>query len=270
MTRLFSTFSISAVLAALAFAQPPGPPLHEPGGFDHVLIKGALGFDGRVVTGAPYSAQAVSETTQALADGNTINRKTTAAVARDSQGRTRREETLSNIGPWSTDGQARSMVFINDPVANANYVLDASRHTANKMAVPQFRAHQKAVESSAASGDNVLHARKRLDSANIKKESLGTQTVGGVAAEGTRLTHTIPAGQIGNARPIDIVDEQWVSPDLKVVVMSKHTDPRSGTTTYTLTNIQRAEPDVSLFAVPSDYTVQQGPGGGPAGYERRR
>jgi hypothetical protein len=91
------------------------------------------------------------------------------------------------------------------------------------------------------------------------KTSLGTQTIEGVQAEGTKLTITIPAGQIGNEQPIITESESWYSPDLQAVVMSKTSDPRMGVTTYTLTNINRSEPDSSLFQVPSDYTIQEEP-----------
>ncbi len=80
--------------------------------------------------------------------------------------------------------------------------------------------------------------------------------VEGVEAEGKRITHTIPAGEIGNDRPIEIVSESWYSSELQVLVMTRHSDPRRGETTYRLTNINRAEPDRSLFEVPADYTVR--------------
>src|SRR2546428_519360 len=97
----------------------------------------------------------------------------------------------------------------------------------------------------------------QLSSSSAKTESLGTQAIEGLQAEGTRTTFTIPAGQIGNDRPIDIVDERWYSPDLQVVVLSKHSDPRMGEHVYRLTNITRAEPARTLFEVPSDYTVTE-------------
>jgi hypothetical protein len=77
------------------------------------------------------------------------------------------------------------------------------------------------------------------------------------------VTRTIPAGQIGNSQPIETVHETWMSDDLKVPVLVKTTDPRTGTTTTQLTNINRSEPDPALFQVPSDYTVRKGPGGPP-------
>jgi hypothetical protein len=96
------------------------------------------------------------------------------------------------------------------------------------------------------------------DQGQQKEESLGTQTIEGVTVEGTRLTFTVPAGEIGNTLPMELVRETWYSPELQVVVMSKFRDPRSGETTYRLTTLSRSEPDHSLFAVPADYNVSEG------------
>jgi hypothetical protein len=99
--------------------------------------------------------------------------------------------------------------------------------------------------------------RKEISSPDGRKkvESLGKKMIEGVEAEGRRSTVTIAAGEIGNTLPIEIVDENWYSPDLQVQVMTRHSDPRSGETIYRLTNIKRSEPDRSLFAVPTDYTI---------------
>lgn len=105
----------------------------------------------------------------------------------------------------------------------------------------------------------------------LKKESLGTQTINGIVAEGTRTTHIIPAGQIGNEKALQVVSERWYSADLQIVLKSTRTDPRTGTTTYTVTSIQRTEPAATLFAVPAGYSVQtgrRGPGG-PGGRASR-
>jgi TonB family protein len=96
---------------------------------------------------------------------------------------------------------------------------------------------------------------------NAKTEPLGTQVIEGVQAEGKRITITIPAGQIGNERPIEIVRESWFSPELQITVMTRQYDPRQGETIYRLTNLNRAEPDASLFQVPSDYTIKEEPFG---------
>ena len=90
-----------------------------------------------------------------------------------------------------------------------------------------------------------------------KKESLGKQFIEGVEADGTRSTVTIPPGEIGNERAIEIVSERWYSAELQTVVMTRHSDPRFGETTYKLTNISRTEPDRSLFELPGGYTLKE-------------
>lgn len=97
------------------------------------------------------------------------------------------------------------------------------------------------------------------DPSQVKTEDLGTQTMEGLLVTGTRSTRTIPAGQIGNDKPIIIVTEVWTSPDLKTIVSSKRSDPRMGEQTFQLTNITRGDPDPSLFSVPGDFKVIDGP-----------
>jgi hypothetical protein len=90
-------------------------------------------------------------------------------------------------------------------------------------------------------------------------ESLGKQTIEGVEAEGTRTAVTIAAGEIGNEQPLQIVTERWYAPELQTVVLSRHSDPRFGETTYRLTSIVRGEPDRALFEVPADYKIKSEP-----------
>jgi len=254
--------------AGLASAQEPPPPpgadvmFHARGPGEEFMgpLMGErielLGFEGmhggKVVTGAPFSAVAVSETMQTLADGNHISRKTQTNLFRDSQGRFRKEVTLPAIGPLATSEGPRSFVMINDPVAEQNFILHPEEKTAEKMGKP-FGRMKGVLKDKAASWE-----AKAAASGNFKKEDLGTQTIAGVSAQGTRYTRIIPAGQIGNEKPVTIVSEHWYSSDLQLTVMNKRSDPRFGDTSYTLTNIQRSEPAASLFAVPSDYTVQEG------------
>jgi hypothetical protein len=229
--------------------EPPGPmgPRMEILGFGEM-------HPGKVVTGAPYSAVAVTETKQTLSDGNVIDRKTQSNVFRDSQGRTRRETTFAGVGPLAASGQPRSIVMIHDPVASAAFILHVDKKIAD-----QLSAHPRGPRSpDNLQGKFQTHFQKQVADGTIKQEDLGVQSINGVNAQGTRYTRTIPAGQIGNANPITIVNERWYSADLQVLVKSVRNDPRMGQTTYTLTNIQRTEPAASLFTVPSDYTVKQG------------
>jgi hypothetical protein len=238
--------------AMMMEAGPDGNVTFGPAAMRIELLGFAGLHGGKVVTGAPFSAVAVSETTQTLADGNHIARKTETNLFRDSQGRLRREATLPTIGPLATSGQSRSFILISDPVANQNFVLHPDTKTAEKLGKPSGKMKGQ-------SKNRMGYWKERsTEDAGLKTEDLGTQVIAGISAQGTRHTRTIPAGQIGNEKPIAIVSERWYSNDLQMVVMSKRSDPRFGDTTYTLTNIQRQEPAASLFTVPADYTVQQG------------
>jgi len=220
-------------------------------------------FENKNVTGAPYSAQAVTETTQVLSDGNRIVRKTTSSIARDSMGRTRREQNLDFVGPWATAGKPSTLVLISDPVAGSAYALNSDSHTAIKTPIGADMEGRLKIASRAkldaernGPGPVVISTMTAPQTA-AKSESLGTQTIGGIQAEGKRITETIPAGKIGNDRDINIVSETWYSPELQTTVMSKNSDPRSGEVVYTLTNINRSEPDPALFQVPADYKIRE-------------
>jgi len=279
-----------AMSAGVVRAQQEAPPPPPPGGMRHGGPGGdmmppigdrieLLGFEGmrggKVVTGAPFSGVAVTESSQTLADGNHITRKTQSHVFRDTQGRLRKEVTLSGFGPLAASGSPKSFVVINDPVAKANFVLHPDTKVAEKMGRGFHGMKGTGTGAYAAKGGNVANGpngsrfqareQQEIAAGTLKKEDLGTQVIGGVSAQGTRVTRTIPAGQIGNEKPIVVVHETWYSNDLQMVVMSKRTNPMGGETTYTLTNIQRAEPAAALFAVPSDFTVKASRQGGPNG-----
>jgi hypothetical protein len=224
--------------------------------------------EGRVVTGAPYSAQAVTETTQVLADGNRIIRKSSSSLARDGVGRTRREQSINFVGPWFVEGGEGMTVSINDPAAGTRYELDPKSKTAVKVAMRATfeRSANQELEAKlkqAREMEEIVKGeiRMKVSQNTAKTESLGSMVIEGVQVDGKRITETIPAGRLGNERPIDIINETWFSSDLQTVVMSKHSDPRSGDVVYTLTNIQRVEPDPSLFQVPADYKTREEPAG---------
>src|SRR6266446_2835832 len=163
------------------------------------------------------------------------------------------------------------MMTNSDPIAGAHYMLDPEQKVAHKMTPHKGGKGGAFSEEKAQAFEQKMEKRlaKQEADGTVKKESLGTQMINGVNAEGTRITHTIPAGQIGNDKPIQIVFERWYSPDLQVVVKSTRSDPRFGTTTYALNNVQRAEPAATLFTVPADYTVKEGGPGGPRNHMRR-
>jgi len=252
------------------------------------FVSRGFSFEGGVVKNAPYSADAVTETTQRLADGNRISQKNSSALYRDSEGRTRREETLGAIGPFAPNSEPVQTIFINDPVSKTNLVLDSHGKTVRKMAAPEVRtlplppggptrvmgvagnmasttvsrrvySTDAAVEAPLVISEDFSAGSPVSNESNMKNEPLGTQMIEGVRAEGTRTTSTIPAGSIGNDLPINIVSERWYSPELQTVIMTKHSDPRMGETVYRLTNVNRSEPNRSLFEAPADYSVVETP-----------
>ncbi len=242
-------------LCAAGVAQGPpwargGPP--EQGGPGFNLLASELFADGKIVKGAPFSATALTESTQVLADGTRITRKMSATLARDSAGRTRRETRLESIGPLPIAGPPPHLIFINDVVAGAVYMLNVGERLARKTPLGAGGAAPPSGAPPAMPPNGTG-----------KTETLGKQMIEGLEASGTRSLITLNAGEIGNDRPLLIVSERWEAPELQMTVLSKHSDPRLGETIYRLTNITRSEPAKSLFEVPADYKFV--PGGPPPG-----
>jgi hypothetical protein len=231
---------------------------------------------GTPVQGAPYSATITNENVQTLEDGTHISQTTTGNIARDSLGRTRQDASLPTIGNLSA-ADAPHFVFIQDPVAQTAYTLNLTDKTAQKApalpanlsaAVPvgggpgKFMAQMGTVVSAGGPPTPGITLQRTFitsDQGQVNTEDLGSQTMEGVQVTGVRTTHTIPVGEIGNDRPIGIVTEVWTSPDLKTIVYSKRTDPRMGEQTFRLTNIVRIEPDATLFTIPPDFKIVDGP-----------
>ena len=231
--------------------------------FSSELVAG-----GEVITGAPYTATAVTENTQTLADGNRIVNKSSGFVARDSQGRTRREITLHRIGALDVNNP-KTTYFINDPTTHTQYVITGNEATKILMnqqglrgglpIVSSRRLEQNGqvvtIEKTEVLGERAA-AGSWEENRQVKHEDLGTQTIEGVSAQGRRETVTIPAGQIGNERPIEMVTEIWTSPELHTVVLRKYSDPRMGETVFRLTDIKLSEPDAALFQPPAGAKVK--------------
>jgi hypothetical protein len=221
------------------------------------------GLPGGAVTGAPYSAEEVTEHVQTLADGTHITQPSPKTVFyRDSLGRTRIERTFP-LPPGASGAAGPNMIEISDPVSGAHYTLDPRSRTARKMSFPsvppppppgtttsQRPAVPTPIPALPASSSDSQPQRPQFS-----HESLGTQTIDGVLAEGSRTTVTFPIGAVGNDRLITTVSETWTSPELKTVVLRKNSDPRNGESTTRLTNISRVEPDPSLFQIPPDYEI---------------
>jgi hypothetical protein len=237
-------------------------------------------FQGPTVTNAPFSADAETTVTQVLSDGTRIEEKTTAKFYRDNAGRLRREQTILGLAALNPSAQPRVTITIDPDPGDLNaYTLDPANKTArlgSRSAGPVVWLNAGSADRTArfyVNGSNLEAyrltiadpndpTRRRVTVGQVEPntvtqpaESLGTRQMEGITVVGRRTKSVIPTGQIGNDRPIEITDERWESPDLKLLVRSHHHDPRTGDVEYRLTNIVRVEPSPDLFVVPSDYTV---------------
>lgn len=212
----------------------------------HEVMRG-----GEFVKSAPYSATAVTETTQVLLDGTRIVNKSVASLARDNEGRTRREETVSNFGPLTT--AVSKLVFITDPVARTEYVLDLNRRIGYVHKLQDAKIIT--LEQKHASSPNGVPSISAATVADVKQHALPDTNIDGVSCEHILETQTIPARTIGNDRQITITSETCASPELHLLLMRKRNDPRYGNTVYRLTDIHRTEPDPSSFQIPSDFKL---------------
>lgn len=264
--------------------------------FEQASSGGLLvGMRVKPIKNAPYSAEAVSEQVQVLANGNQITHKSTSLSYRDSAGRTRQEARTAS-------GELRR-VTIHDPVARTTYVLNALTKTATKAgprpkmtpaereqaegsgpvnhelivkpvergldAAQRVRQNVRIQVSQAVAEGGPVPGMERIGAviadafADLKwsrkavTKDLGSKDIDGVKAQGKLRSYEIPAGAIGNRDAIQVATETWYSPELQITLLSKSSDPRSGERSYRLDNLKREEPAAALFTVPSDYTIKE-------------
>lgn len=251
---MMSRILMVGLLAWAASAQAP-PPQGRGGPSPWQFMGAEAGRPGAVVKNAPFSADVTTETSMVLQDGNPIHQVSTLRVYRDSEGRTRREQSLNSVGGLASNTNLPTVVFINDPVAGFNYALSPASHTATRSTGGRGANRGGRPGPANDAAGRRMRGPVSGEQQNVKTESLGRQTIEGVPADGTRTTVTIPAGQLGNEKPIQTVVESWYSADLQTVILSRRNDPRTGETVTRYTSISRAEPSHTLFEVPGDYKV---------------
>ncbi len=250
----------------------------------------------RSVKNLPFSADEVSESVQTLADGNRIVRSSTGKIYRNGEGRVRREHSGGTGGMLGSFYTTAPNISLFSPADGQNILLDLKEKTAKVRELTQAQRELVIVEREKASteearaktvdllrqqpvivtgtgaggtgfaatatgvGPGFAYSTGGGGRYETRTVELGTRDFEGVSAEGTRRITTIPAGAIGNEMPIETVYERWYSKELGMVVYSRNTDPRFGEQTYRLTNIIRAEPDPSLFSIPTGYRRVAEPG----------
>jgi len=243
----FAAGSLLAAVTPLAYAQ---------GGM--VSSFGTGRIDG-VANRQPYTATWTEKSVQTLANGTTVTHESTTKFARDSSGRTYSE--MHHTLPSGQDGQPREMVMyhIFDTAARTTTMWNSETRAATVTHRPepstiQARPAQTLDAPSAPTVETDTPVRRQQVEA--QREELGTKTIAGVSAKGTRVTRVIPAGRDGNDQPITTTQETWRSTEYGIVLMSVNDDPRYGTTTHETTEFTPGEPDAALFRLPEGYTVR--------------
>jgi hypothetical protein len=231
MTLLYRSRLIATTVCLLALAAVPAVAQMPD------LLSGQSSQE-PVVTGAPYSADQIT-TVRLTVFGSNVEQKVVARMYRDSAGRIRREQTIGGFEAPRPSDMADLVVTIVDPVAGVMYTLNPATRTASRMPI----------DRSAAGAP----------SSPAREETMGTRDIDGIRAVGRRSVVTLPGGPTGAEPPVQISDERWESPNLRVVILAIHRDSRSGEFEQRLTNLRRAEPAAELFAIPANYTIADVP-----------
>jgi beta-lactamase regulating signal transducer with metallopeptidase domain len=263
---LLSAASVALVAGPVFFGLVNGPPTHAQSGrttsgpmpsvdYDktqRMAMQSSPAFSGGVfvspVPGAPFSAIAVQEMTQVLADGTSFERKTIEPIARDSQGRIRNERRQV-LPASSTEVPDLLLVHLYDPNTRVNLYLNPSTHIAQHRI---FSGTELTVPPT--NWAQVEPSDRRLPP-NVREEDLGEDVIEGVSVHGYRRTVTYNEEESGIGRPLDVVDEYWYSEELHLDLILKHSDPRTGSLAITVTKLDLNQPAVELFVVPPEYKV---------------
>ena len=236
------------VAGTAALAQVPNP--------CGLVSVGARVYGSAYKANVPYSATVLTTHELKLADGNAIHGSVTTHQARDSAGRTRSEVTSGCVtGP---DGKLEPLVRVSvyDPATRTT--LSWAVNDPNVKVVSVMHQPEPALvapPTPAARQQQMAQARQQRQQNQFRNENMGSRNIAGVTTDGTRTTHTVPAGEIGNDQPMEIVDEIWIAKDLGLAMLAVNDSPTNGRTTTEVMELNQAEPDAALFAAPAGYKV---------------
>jgi hypothetical protein len=217
--------------------------------------------------GVPFSAVATAQTIRRTVDGNRFVRTSTTRYYRDGQGRLRVEREFD--APLVSDSNVVhmfSIVTINDRVSGEFYVLQPANKTVQviKHPTPAGAAYLAEGSNSAPPISTSFEGTMILPTDHCWSEpvALGEKSIDGINAVGTRRVCTLAAGVVHNDKAITVTVEQWYSPTLGSVLVKSSQASTGGESLFKLDQIVQAEPDASLFTVPSDYKLITMPGTG--------
>jgi hypothetical protein len=228
------------LLAASLIASPAAldaqQPATSPPPVNHTPSTHVNGIGIPEVAGLPFSATVVIENERLMRDGSALTRRTINLIARDSRGRIHNE--VRRLMPESFHGSPQLMeVRLFDPQTRMRTIYYPDTHLAHQQVLP--------IQPKVAGFPNPW----------VSVDDLGTTTLNGLEAKGTRRTFTVSASASGTGEPVDVVDEFWYSQELHLNLLVHHTDPRSGEQTVGISGIKREEPPAAMFELPLGYKI---------------
>ena len=198
---------------------------------------------------APFSLLLQTEWVKTLADGGTITVVNERHIARDSKGRIYQERWYLVPNNGKVESQMTT-IQISDPNTHTHYncfMLEEPKQCVLSTFTPSTSAVYKFESPSTGTLPN--------EAGSTIHDNLGKQLVSGVETIGTRDSVIYNPGVFGNDRKVTVEREFWYSPQLGINLLSRRSDPRFGTQTFSATNLILAEPDAHLFDLPPGFTV---------------
>ena len=271
---------------AATVAQPSATAASAPDPAIHAVISAVMprAANWGAVKSLPFSATETTTREQNLSDGTVIKSTVEVQLWRDSEGRMRAESTLNSgstpqghiVTVWNpAEGKAITWVTGNSAVTftSATHLPESQLNGLLNSQASTPSATQSGTRSSLPQGAAMpvaLSVSSSQESANLRTETLSSETIAGLEVAGTRATQVIPAGTVDNDRDFTVVSETWTSAELKTTVRQMSSDPRTGTVTTELSNVDRSEPDPTLFKPPAGLKVAEIPEPAAAGSGARR
>jgi hypothetical protein len=241
-------FAAGAFTIGTSAQVPIYPPY--PGGSGTPNFVSRQAADVPTVKGAPFSGQANITIRMTQFDGQRMERKLDGKYYRDSEGRVRREQLIVGLSLTTPRKDSDNIVTIVDPVAGFIYTILGSQREVQRVPIGKVPPNVGGVPPKSLLPEGFA----------TRGEVLGTRTIEGVPATGTKTFITVPPGMMGVDRSVEVVEERWESAELKLVLLSLQQNPVSGEVEYRLTNISRAEPPADLFKIPAGYKIVDVPG----------
>jgi hypothetical protein len=198
------------------------------------------------IPGSPFSGVVNVERSVVLPDGSIVNLRSMREIGRDSQGRIH-NELRSSVAVSSQQEPELIRIHLYDPQTRLSTMLSPKERTFWTKIVNHPPSTVPPALLDASPTGSTLPGNEFT-----KQEDLGVHDMEGLPAHGVREIQTVPAANSGG-KEILITDEYWYSDDLRINLMIRHSDPRTGTVTLTVTQIARREPDPGLFEIPESY-----------------